>query len=84
MTSKEERTQFAADLKQKFEALTTWAIEQCPDQALPLSRSDFDVARKEIERIATGRSDIGERNADVPEPSEDGPQYVNVNPAPWP
>ncbi|MDQ7970208.1 MAG: hypothetical protein REI95_11250 [Oxalicibacterium faecigallinarum] len=84
MVTKDERAQFAAELKQRFEALATWAIEQSPDKASPLTRADFDAARKEITVIAEGKSDMGDRNAAVPEPSEDGPQYVNVNPAPWP
>ena len=84
MTTNDARAEFAAELKQKFEALVTWAIEQSPDKTSPLERSDFDTARKEITLIAEGKSDVGDRNAEVPEPSEDGPQYVNVNPAPWP
>lgn len=83
MTGKDERAQFLAELKQRFEGLTTWAIEAWPDRDKPLSRADFDIARKALLDIVE-RDDIGDRNAAVPEPAEDGPQYRNVNPAPWP
>lgn len=79
-----ETAQFEAEMKQRFEALMTWAIENWPDRKHPLSRSDFDKARREIARLAEGGPNIGERNAEIPEPSENGPQYVNSNPAPWP
>ena len=75
---------FGIEMKARFEAFTAWAIDQWPDTSHPLARTDFDVARKEIETLAEGRQDIGERNAEIPEPSENGPQYVNVNPTPWP
>jgi len=81
---RESSARFASDLKQHFEEMVTWAIEHWPQADRPLSRSDFDTARQQISRIAEGRMDIGERNAAIPEPSENGPQYVNVNPAPWP
>lgn len=83
-SAREASARFGADLKQRFEEMVTWAIDNQPQAQRPLSRADFDTARQQIGQIAEGRSDIGERNAAVPEPSENGPQYVNVNPAPWP
>jgi hypothetical protein len=84
MADTEDTAQFGAEMKQRFEEFTSWAIEHWPDKSHPLSRTDFDAARKQISILADGRQDIGDKNAEIPEPSEDGPQYVNVNPAPWP
>jgi hypothetical protein len=70
-------------MKRRFEELMEWAVVHSPKGA-PLSKTDFDVCRKEIEKLASRDPDIGERNAKVPEPSENGPQYVNMNPTPWP
>ncbi|HEY6774671.1 MAG TPA: hypothetical protein VI140_11915 [Oxalicibacterium sp.] len=77
-------TPFEAEMQQRFEALVTWALENWPDKTHPLAHSDFDKVRKDLATLAEGDADIGERNAEIPEPSENGPQYVNSNPAPWP
>jgi len=75
---------FEDEMKQRFEALVAWALENWPDKTHPLNQSDFDKIRKDLATLAEGGADIGERNAEIPEPSENGPQYVNSNPAPWP
>lgn len=77
-------TPFEAEMKQRFETLVAWALENWPDKTHPLSHSDFDKIRKDLATLAEGGANIGERNAEIPEPSENGPQYVNSNPAPWP
>lgn len=84
MENSDRMKTFGIEMKARFEAFAAWAIDQWPDADHPLSSVDFDVARKEIEALTEGRQNIGERNADIPEPSENGPQYVNVNPTPWP
>ena len=75
---------FSTELKRRFDELSAWAIANSPDPTSPLKRTDFEVCRKEIERLADRDLDMGERNATIPEPSENGPQYVNMNPTPWP
>lgn len=77
-------TPFEAEMKQRFEALVAWALENWPDKTRSLTHADFDKIRQELMRLTEGGTDIGERNAEIPEPSENGPQYVNSNPAPWP
>jgi hypothetical protein len=84
MNATTETNRFSAELKRRFEELTDWAIANSPNEDAPLRKSDFDSCRKEIERLAERDADIGERNAKLPEPSENGPQYVNMNPTPWP
>lgn len=84
MANKDEIQQFGAEMKQRFEEFASWAVANWPDKSHPLSRTDFDTARKEISTLAAGSQNIGDKNAAIPEPSENGPQYVNVNPAPWP
>lgn len=75
---------FSAELKRRFEELSAWALANSPNPASPLKHADFDACRREIEKLADRDVDIGERNARLPEPSENGPQYVNMNPTPWP
>ena len=77
-------TPFEAEMKQRFEALVAWALENWPDKTRSLTHADFDKIRQELMHLTEGGTDIGERNAEIPEPSENGPQYVNSNPAPWP
>lgn len=84
MSVNDKRSQFDIELKKRFEEFVTWAVTNRPDHSSPLSRADFDPARKAIEALAYDGLDLGERNAAIPEPSENGPQYVNVNPTPWP
>jgi hypothetical protein len=77
-------TSFAAEMKRRFDELTEWAIAHSPNQNAPLRKADFELCRREIEKLADRDFDMSERNARVPEPSENGPQYVNMNPTPWP
>lgn len=84
MSTKDKHTQFGIEMKKRFEEFTTWAISNWPDKDAPLSSTNFDAGRKEVAALADKDFDIGKRNAAMPEPSENGPQYVNVTPAPWP
>jgi hypothetical protein len=77
------KDQFGAELKKRFEELAAWAVANSPDSNAPLQSQDFEICRNEIAKLSV-RDDIGERNAALPEPSEAGPQYVSVTPAPWP
>lgn len=84
MSANEERRQFDIALKKRFEEFVTWAVTNRPDHSRPLSPADFEQARNAIATLANNGLDIGERNAAIPEPADNGPQYVNSNPAPWP
>jgi hypothetical protein len=80
MDKEEERRRFIGELWQRFEQLQAWAVENWPDKEHPLSSADFVEARKEI---------LGLRNPApaaprAPEPEQGGPQYIDMNPAPWP
>lgn len=84
MAINDEHAEFSKELKQRFEEFATWTIANWPDKDTPPSTRDFDVARKEIATLTTRDFDLGKRNAAIPEPEDGGPQYSNVNPAPWP
>ncbi|CAL62543.1 Hypothetical protein; putative Zn-dependent hydrolase domain [Herminiimonas arsenicoxydans] len=84
MLNQNEPDLFQIELKQRFEELVRWAVAHNPDRSAPLSEADFDAARKEITKLAAHDLSLGERNAKIPEPAENGPQYINVTPAPWP
>ena len=81
MASKQECDKFASELERRFQEVMQWAIENFPDQGEPLSASDFADVRKELSRIGALAGRPAKRE---PEPSEGGPQYRSLNPAPWP
>jgi hypothetical protein len=84
MASKQECDQYAAELAERFEQFTRWAMENWPNKEFPLLRSDFTDSRKEIAEIAGPK--LGEGDSDTP-PSEkgnDGAPFVDMNPMPWP
>jgi hypothetical protein len=83
MPAEDESTVFHTEMRKRFEEFALWSVAHSSGKH-KLTDTDFDGCRKEIERLAEREFDIGERNAAIPEPSEDGPQYVNVSPAPWP
>lgn len=88
---------FSAEMKRIFEELAAWAIENCPDRQHPIKDADFNTCRQQIAALADGacahenqrlkqdvNEDIDHQNKAIPEPSDSGPQYVNVTPSPWP
>lgn len=84
MAMSDNHAEFAKELKRRFEELSTWTIANWPTGKTPPSNEDFDVARREIHALTTRDFDLGKLNAAIPEPADNGPQYVSVNPAPWP
>jgi hypothetical protein len=82
MDNSDQRRQFVGELWRRFEALQQWAIDNWPDKQHPLSSADFVQARKEILDLADERHPV--QGSQVLEPSEGGPQYVDVTPTPWP
>jgi len=94
MASKEEHDRYAAELMQRFEEFTRWAISNWPDKRFPLVESDFRAARREIAEIVgpklgegepeqAGSGNAGGENT-APGIPVDSPQFVDVTPAPWP
>lgn len=84
MAHPDDTTFFENELKQRFDELVLWAVRNRPYNGAALRPTDFDDSWKDIAKLARDGVNIGEQNAAVPEPSENGPQYVNSNPAPWP
>lgn len=89
-------TRFTAEMQQKFETLVEWAIANCPERAL--TDKDFNPCRQQIaqltdrlhdqqqdhEKQGMNQQSMNEQNKAIPEPSDSGPQYINVTPSPWP
>jgi hypothetical protein len=83
MASKAECDKYAAQLAQRFEEYTRWAMEHWPNKDFPLLASDFSQSRRELSEILGPKLSIGEDPSDPPGNSEAG-QYRDVTPAPWP
>jgi hypothetical protein len=85
MSDKEQYDRYAAEFAQRFEAFINWAMENWPNRNFPLMQSDFSKSRKEIAQILGPKLGEGEGNANPPpETDKDMPQYVDMNPTPWP
>ncbi len=83
MATKQECDKYAAELVQRFEDLTRWAIANWPNRDSPLLSSDFNESRREIGRIAGPKlGDGSPPDADVPD--RETQQYIDMNPMPWP
>jgi hypothetical protein len=84
MASKEECDRYAAQLAQRFEEYTKWAIANWPNEEFPLLASDFAQSRQELSDILGPKLAAGEtRRPDQDDNAGDG-QYRDVNPMPWP
>jgi hypothetical protein len=81
MTSEMEIKDFKHDFEVRFDALVRWAMENWPDKKNPLSVSDFSEMREAISIIGTVE---GRAKDEELEPEKGGPQYVSVDPTPWP
>lgn len=80
MDNKQEWDAFTAELARRLEEMEQWALQHWPDQVRPLSHADFSPLRYELSLLGARQ-----KNPDHdPAPSEGGPQYINMNPAPWP
>lgn len=83
MATKEQRDRYADEMAARFEAFTRWAIENWPNDEAPLTSSEFSGARKEI-GLLLGTRLSETKTGEASSPKRDQPQYVHVNPAPWP
>ncbi len=84
MASKEECDRYAAELTQRFEELTRWAIANWPKKDFPLLRSDFSESSREIGGIVGAKLGDASDDAAVPGRKRGSGQYVDMNPMPWP
>jgi hypothetical protein len=79
--SSDDVSRYADELTRRFEEFTDWAINHWPQKNYPLLPSDFAESRREISVILGQRLNEGQT---LPPPEEGGPQYIDVNPTPWP
>lgn len=84
MTDKRKCDEFAADMARRFDEFVQWSIENWPVPESPLMESDFDASRAELHRLLGQRLDEARNVETAPDPAAGGPQYVSLNPAPWP
>lgn len=84
MAAKEEYDRYAAELTQRFEELTKWAIANWPRTDFPLLASDFERSRQEIGQIVGEKLGEGDTEAVQPVGTNSSGQYVDMNPMPWP
>lgn len=84
MATKAECDKYAAELAQKFEDLTKWAIENWPKPEFPLLDSDFSASRREIGQILGPKLGDGDETDSAPSGEQEPKQYVDMNPMPWP
>jgi hypothetical protein len=85
MADKETCDLYAIEVAQRFAAFVSWAKEHWPDQNSPLFDSDFDNSRKEVELILGARLEACLADSSSSSVAgQDSPQYVDMNPTPWP
>lgn len=77
----DDASRYADELIRRFDEFTNWAINNWPQKNYPLLPSDFADSRREISVILGKRLHEGES---LPPPEQGGPQYLDVNPSPWP
>lgn len=75
---------FAKAMKQRFEEFVEWAVANSSTHSHPVDSKNFDDCRRQIALLADRSTNIDAQNKAIPEPSDSGPQYVNVTPSPWP
>ena len=84
MASKDKYDRYAAELTQRFEELTKWAITNWPKKEFPLFESDFADSRREIGKIVGPKLGEGDSASSEPAILTETEQYRDVNPMPWP
>lgn len=84
MADKQKCDEFAAEMARRFDEFVRWSIENWPVPASPLMPSDFDASRAEMHELLGQRLDDARTVDAAADPAAGGPQYVSLNPAPWP
>jgi hypothetical protein len=75
---------YAAEVARRLEEFVSWTRDNWPVPSSPLLDSDFEDARRMVHLIVGERLEQARSADELPEPSQGGPQYRPVNPAPWP
>lgn len=81
MTAKNTDEAFNTEAMRRFDELVYWAIANWPHKNSPPAKPDFDALRQQFSQVLAPAH--GQERS-VPEPEADGPQYVSMNPTPWP
>lgn len=84
MAGKAEYDKYAAELTQRFDELTRWAMENWPRKDFPLLESDFSASRRELGEILGPKLGDGEDANPPSGPDDDSGQFIDMNPMPWP
>lgn len=84
MSDANQADQFAAELTQRFEDWTQWAIQHWPHHDFPLMTSDFAQSRRELNSILGAKLDAGQQSATSNQGPDESGQYIDSNPMPWP
>ena len=84
MASKEECDRYAAQVVQRYEEFTKWAIANWPRKDVPLIPSDFEQSRKELSEILGPQLGEGDATPPRPQGSPGGGPFRDVTPMPWP
>lgn len=84
MENKEAWSEFTVELERRFGDFEQWTLHHWPDRSHPLSEADFSSLRYELSRLGAKLKTEDHREAEPPEPSKGGPQYINSDPEPWP
>ncbi|SNS83399.1 hypothetical protein SAMN06265795_107107 [Noviherbaspirillum humi] len=83
MTSREEIDAFRSELLRRFDELTHWAVDNWPDRQRPLTAVDFAPMREHFARAGEPPEHLRQEEP-PPDPAAGGPQFRDVDPAPWP
>ena len=84
MADKQACDAYAAEMARRFDDWVKWARDNWPVPISPLLDSDFEGARREMHLIVGERLSQATAAEQAPDPAAGGPQYVSMNPTPWP
>lgn len=84
MASKAECDKYAAELAQRFEELTRWAITNWPNKEFPLLDSDFSESRRELGQILGPKLGDGGTSNEPSSQDQNSGQFIDTKPMPWP
>ncbi|EIJ47441.1 hypothetical protein GWL_16820 [Herbaspirillum sp. GW103] len=80
----QQREQYAAQLRARFEDYKRWAMAHWPVTDQPLQDSAFIAAERELELITGSMLHPGRKPDGIPAASAQPGQFEEVTPAPWP
>lgn len=83
MSGKEECDRYVEETARRFDEFVRWTISNWPHKNFPLVSSDFAESRRELSKILGSKLHDGQQTPSCGLPP-DSPQYIDVNPTPWP